>query len=167
MEGAAEANFCSVFAAGSHFGQSRRLCVSTPTATFVFDWLKSLGQRDGNTQSEPQLRTGCWRFASDAFQKALIGCPLLFSPSPLTLDIDPTAALRLPREMCQTAKTLFASKRHRIRGARHEQDLISRTPSQNCSSEILLVFFFFLLLLSWWGVSRHPGTKRGALITRL
>lgn len=88
-----------------------------------------------------------------------------FPLSRLTLYIDPTAALRLPRQMRQ--KTLFASKRHRVRWARHERDLISRTLSQNRSSEILLVFFFFFLFLLWRGVLRHPGTKRSSLITRL
>lgn len=95
-------------------------------------------------------------------KRLLLVVPFPPPPSRLTLYIDPTAALWLPRKMCQTAKTLFASKRHRIRGARHEQDLISRTLSQNHSSEILP---FFSLL--WRGVLRHPGTKRGALITRL
>lgn len=86
----------------------------------------------------------------------------LFFPPPslLTLCIDPTAALWLPRRMCQTAKTLFASKGAHIRGERHEQDLISRTQSRRRrSSEILLCFCR--------GVSRHPGTKSSTLITRL
>lgn len=84
---------------------------------------------------------------------------VLFFFLQLTLCIDPTAALWLPRRMCQTAKTLFASKRAHIRGKRHEQDLISRTLSHCRSSEILLCFCR--------GVLRHPGTKSSALITRL
>lgn len=43
MEGAAQANFCSVFAAGNHFRQSSRLCMSTLTATFVFELVEIFG----------------------------------------------------------------------------------------------------------------------------
>lgn len=108
-------------------------------------------------------------------KRLLLVVPCFFSPSRLTLYIDPTAALRLPRKMCQTAKTLFASKRHRIRGAQHEQDLISRTLSQNCSSEILLFFFFnfFIIIImagrlatSWYKARRtdYKALKRGEAV---
>lgn len=111
--------------------------------------------------------------------KRLILVVPFFSPSQLTLYIDPTAALRLPRKMCQTAKTLFASKRHRMRGARHEQDLISRILSQNGSSEILLFFFFFFTIIviiifimagrlatSWYKARRtdYKALKRGEAV---